>query len=191
MVTVHAGGGMGYAATSDLSLSGLRRAAERAHDWAKLSARRSVIDFAQLIVEPPHGEYSSVERQPWSSVPLSEKIDLLRGECARLKTDDRIVDWETSLWHTAVDTLYLTADGGQVEQRFRYLVPMLSATANAGAETRHVLLAGEVLPPGAAWDPRTSASIPRPPYSPGGRTIAGGAQFALRVRWTCYWRQIR
>ena len=77
-----------------------------------------------------------MEHQPWPSVPLSEKIDLLRGECARLKTDDRIVDWETSLWHTAVDTLYLTADGGHVEQRFRYLVPMLSATANAGAETQ-------------------------------------------------------
>jgi predicted Zn-dependent protease len=136
MLTVYADGGMGYAATSDLSLSGLRRAAEQAHDWARLSARQSVVDFAQLIVAPPRGEYSSVERQPWPSVPLSEKIDLLRGECARLKTDDRIVDWETSLWHTAVDTLYLTADGGHVEQRFRYLVPMLSATANAGAETQ-------------------------------------------------------
>src|SRR5262245_21176081 len=61
MVTVYAGGGMGYAATSDLSLSGLRRAAAQAHDWARLSARQSVVDFAQLIVEPPHGEYRSVE----------------------------------------------------------------------------------------------------------------------------------
>jgi predicted Zn-dependent protease len=136
MLTVYAGSGMGYAATSDLSLSGLRGAAAQAHDWARLSARQSVVDVAQLIVEPPHGEYHSVEHQPWPSMPLSEKIDLLRGECARLKTDDRIVDWETSLWHTAVDTLYLTADGGQVEQHFRYLVPMLSATANAGAETQ-------------------------------------------------------
>jgi predicted Zn-dependent protease len=69
-------------------------------------------------------------------VPLSEKIDLLRGECARLKTEERIVDWEAALWYTAMDSLYLTVDGGQVEQRFRYLVPMLSATANAGAETQ-------------------------------------------------------
>ncbi len=136
MLTVYAGGGMGYSATSDLSLSGLRRAAEQAHDWARLSARRSVVDFSQLIVAPPQGEYASVELQPWHSVPLSEKLDLLRGECARLKTDDRIVDWDASLWYTETDTLYLTADGGHVEQRFRYLVPMLSATANAGAETQ-------------------------------------------------------
>ena len=136
MLTIYDGGGMGYAATSDLSLSGLRRAAEQAHDWARLSARQSVVDGSQLIAAPPHGTYSSMERQPWQSVPLSEKIDLLRGECARLKIDERIVDWEAALWYTAVDTLFLTADGGQVEQRFRYLVPMLSATANAGAETQ-------------------------------------------------------
>jgi predicted Zn-dependent protease len=136
MITVYDGGGMGYSATSDLSLGGLRRAAEQARDWAQLCARHSIIDFSQLIVAPPHGEYNSVELQPWHSVPLSEKIDLLQDECARLKTDDRIVDWEAALWYTAVDTVYLTADGGQVEQRFRFLVPMLSATANAGAETQ-------------------------------------------------------
>ena len=48
MVTVYDGGGMGYAATSDLSLSGLRRAAERAHDWARLSAGRSVVDCVTI-----------------------------------------------------------------------------------------------------------------------------------------------
>jgi predicted Zn-dependent protease len=136
MLTVYDDGGMGYAATSDLTLSGLRHAAAQAHDWARLSARRSVVDSSQLMVGPPRGVYSSVEQQPWSSMPLSEKLDLLREECARLKTDDRIVDWEAALWYTAVDSLYLTADGGQVEQRLRYLVPMLNATANAGAETQ-------------------------------------------------------
>ncbi|HEX2277068.1 MAG TPA: TldD/PmbA family protein [Candidatus Tectomicrobia bacterium] len=136
MLTVYDGGGMGYGATSDLSLSGLRRAAEQARDWARLSARHSVVDFSRLIVAPPQGEYASVELRPWHSVPLSEKLDLLHGECARLKTDSRIVDWEASLWYSGIDTLFLTADGGRVEQRFRYLVPMLSATANAGAETQ-------------------------------------------------------
>jgi predicted Zn-dependent protease len=136
MLTVYDGGGMGYGATSDLSPSGLRRAAEQAHDWARLSARHSVVDFSQFIVAPPYGEYASVELQPWHSVPLSEKVDLLRSECARLKTDGRIVDWEASLWYSEIDMLYLTADGGRVEQRLRYLVPMLSATANAGAETQ-------------------------------------------------------
>jgi len=53
MLTVYAGDGMGYAATSDLSLSGLRRAAGQAHDWARQSAGRSVVDCARIRPTPP------------------------------------------------------------------------------------------------------------------------------------------
>jgi predicted Zn-dependent protease len=136
MITVCDRGGMGYAGTSDVSPGGLCRAAERALAWAQQSARCSVVDFSKIVFAPPHGEYASPEQIPWSAVPLSEKLDLLRTEAARLKTDDRIVDWKASLWYTETDTLYLTADGGRVRQLFRYIVPMLSATANAGAETQ-------------------------------------------------------
>ena len=136
MLTVLSGGGMGYAATSDLSVSGLQRAAEQAHDWALQSAGRSVVDFAKLPQEPPSGAYASREDIPWRSVPLGDKIDLLQTECARLKIDDRIVDWNAALWFTDVESLYLTSEGGQVQQRFAYLIPMMSATANAGSETQ-------------------------------------------------------
>ena len=136
MLTVYDGSGMGYAATSDVTLSGLRRAAEQAQAWARQTAGRSVVDFSHMRAEPPHGEYRSTDAVPWHTVPLTDKIDLLRRECARLKTDDRIVDWEALLWYTEVDALYLTTDGGRVRQQFRYIVPMLSATANAGAETQ-------------------------------------------------------
>jgi predicted Zn-dependent protease len=136
MLTVYAGDGMGYAATSDLSLQGLRRAVVQAHDWAQQSARRSVVDFAKIRTAPPIGEYATRPLIPWRGTPLPEKIDLVRAECVRLKTDDRIVDWEASLWYTETDTLYLTTDGGRVYQHFVYLVPMLSATANAGSETQ-------------------------------------------------------
>jgi predicted Zn-dependent protease len=136
MLTVFASGGMGYAATSDLTLSGLRRAAEQAHTWAQQSAGRSVVDFSKMPLAPPRGEYASVAQIPWRSVSLADKIDLLQTECARLKIDDRIVDWDASLWYTEIDTLYLTTDGGHVRQRFHYIVPMLSVTANAGAETQ-------------------------------------------------------
>ncbi len=136
MITVFDGGGMGYAATSDLTASGLRHAAEQAHTWARQSAGRSVVDFAKILPPPPHGEYTSVVTIPWNAAPLSEKIDLLQTECARLKSEARIVDWSASLSHTEMETLYLTADGGQVRQYFHYITPMMSATANEGAETR-------------------------------------------------------
>jgi predicted Zn-dependent protease len=142
MVTVVDKGGMGYAGTSDLTAAGLRRAAEHAAAWAHSSAGRSVVNFSTVPFPRPAGEYASPVQKAWNTMPLAEKIDMLRAENVRLKTDDRIVDWDASLWYTESDTVFVTADGGRVDQRFRYLVPMLSATANAGTETQSRTFAG-------------------------------------------------
>src|SRR6185503_13406753 len=48
MITVVDTGGMGYAATSDLTASGLRRAIDHAWAWARASAGRSVINFSTV-----------------------------------------------------------------------------------------------------------------------------------------------
>ena len=56
MLTVVDGGGMGYAGTSDLSLSGLRQAAGRARDWARQTAGCSVVDFSKYAAaDRSHG----------------------------------------------------------------------------------------------------------------------------------------
>lgn len=136
MLTVWNKGGMGYAATSDLSYSGIRQALDEASNWARETAARGLVDFSKIVMEPPVGEYAAEEREPWQSVSLADKIDMLRHESGRLKIDPRIVDWDASLWHTDVDTLYLTASGGRVRQSFRTLVPSLSATANDGPDTQ-------------------------------------------------------
>ncbi len=75
-------------------------------------------------------------KTPWDSVPLGEKIDLLREECPRLKTDDRIVDWQSGIMNIETETLYLTPDGEKGSQRIVQIVPILTATANAGTETQ-------------------------------------------------------
>ena len=136
MLTVWDKGGMGYAATSDLSYSGIRQAIDEACTWAHASAAHSLVDFSTIFTEPPKGEYAVQEAEPWQGVSLADKIDLLRHESGRLRIDPRIVDWDVSLWHTDVDALYLTADGGRVQQSFHSLVPSLSATANDGPETQ-------------------------------------------------------
>ena len=136
MFTVWNKGGMGYAATSDLSAGGIRQAIDEACNWAHESAAHSLVDFSKIVMEQPAGEYAVQETEPWQNVSLADKIDLLRHEAARLKIDPRIVDWDASLWHTDVDALYLTAAGGRVQQSFHTLVPSLSATANDGPETQ-------------------------------------------------------
>jgi predicted Zn-dependent protease len=136
MITVVDGGGIGYAGTSDVSRAGLRAAFEEARHWAQRTKQRSVIDFSGVPRANCRGEYASQVRKPWSSMPLKEKIDVLRHECERLEADPRIVDWESGLWHTQQDTLLLTTEGGRIEQHFQFLLPTLSATANQGAETQ-------------------------------------------------------
>lgn len=136
MVTVVHRGGLGYAGTSDVTEAGLRRAVECAAAWARRTARRSLVDFSQVAFPHPQGDYETPVVAAWDSLPLSDKLNLLRTESARLKSDDRIVDWAASLWHTRTDTHYVTNGGGDARQRIACTVPMLSATANAGTETQ-------------------------------------------------------
>ncbi|MCC7142949.1 MAG: TldD/PmbA family protein [Candidatus Eisenbacteria bacterium] len=145
MITVVEGSGMGYAGTSDLSEDGLRRAADQAHQWARRTAGRTVVDFAKVPMPRPEGEYRSPVRTPWESISLAEKIEILRAESASIAVDPRIVDWEASLSQVELETLFLTADGGRAVQRFSYLIPYMSATANQGAETQTRSLGGRGL----------------------------------------------
>ena len=136
MVTVWHAGGIGYAATSDLTAGGLRRAADQACDWARRTAGRHLLGDLGWRPSVRNGEYASPVETAWASQRLPEKVDLLRHEAERLHPDSRIVDWEAVLWRTGLDTLLITSDGGRVRQRFEFLVPMLTATANVGADTQ-------------------------------------------------------
>jgi predicted Zn-dependent protease len=142
MVTVADGGGLGYAATSDLTSSGIRRAFGEARDWARRTAGRFVVDPARIVRPPASGEYETRVAIPWSSVPLADKVDRLRHECGRLKRDDRIQDWEAGLWFADRRTTIVGLHGERSEQRFSFLMPTLSASANQGAETQTRTLGG-------------------------------------------------
>ena len=142
MITVADDGGMGYAATSDLTASGLARAIDQAREWARRTKGRVVADPSRILRAPETGEYETLVTIPWHSVPLAEKVDRLRAECERLKRDDRIQDWEAGLWFAEKQTTILGAGGERSQQRFRYLMPTLTASANEGAETQTRTLGG-------------------------------------------------
>jgi predicted Zn-dependent protease len=136
MITVIDKGGMGYAATSDLSEAGLRRAFGQATEWAHRTAGKMVLDVAKLPRVTARHDYESPVRRPWEGSTLPQKVELLRAECARLKVDPRIVDWEVSLGAVDVETLLLTSDGGRLRQRLRALIPSMQATAAEGVEAQ-------------------------------------------------------
>ncbi len=142
MVTVIDGGGLGYAATADLSPSGIAAAVARATDWARASAARSIVDYSSIDLGHPTGTYRTPVVEEPASVGLRERIDLVRAQADRLKTDDRIVDWYATLWTVDVDSLYLTNDGGRVEQRLLHLAPGLAVVATDGSDTQQRTLGG-------------------------------------------------
>jgi predicted Zn-dependent protease len=136
MITVFDDGGMGYAATSDLSPAGLKRAIAQARNWARTTVDRHLVQLAHLERKPRVGEYLTPVRQPWSALSLADKLDLLRCECAKLKVTETIVEWQASLGYSQIDTLYLTTEGSRLYQHCEALLPSLEATAHRFGETQ-------------------------------------------------------
>jgi predicted Zn-dependent protease len=127
MVTVVNGDGVGYAATSDLSDSGLAQAIARAKHWAALSRTRSVLKSA-ITMPTPSGTYSSPLAKPMT-LSKAERIELILGESRQCRVSDKIADWAASLWTTDVRQLLVTADGDSCVQKLHFAVPGLHVTA--------------------------------------------------------------
>jgi predicted Zn-dependent protease len=136
MITVLDGGGCGYAATSDLSSTGLARAADRALTWAQRSAGRSVVDFRKVSLPRPAGDWEAPVQRPWDSLSLKDKVALVQEQVDRLKIDPRVVDWEGSLWYRRVESRYLTAGGASCTQVQHLVAPGLSVTASEGGDVQ-------------------------------------------------------
>ncbi len=137
MVTLVRGGGVGYAATSDLSAAGLAAAAGRAGAWADAHARLGLFDARLYPRSAARLEYQGPVVTPWGSLGVTDKLDLLQGVCDALEIDERIVDWSAWLGHWRVEQLLVSSDGAHVAQAWEYTEPGLTAVANAGSQTQH------------------------------------------------------
>ena len=128
MVTVARGDGVGYAATSDLSEAGLKAAADRAVQWARASRGRSVFEGAPLRLATTEKFHSNGgSGLDWTP---AERIDLLRRESAGCRIDDRIVDWQASLWTVRSRQLLAAAGGEDVFQEHEFAIPALHVAAS-------------------------------------------------------------
>ena len=140
MFTVIHQGGYGYAATSDLSASGMQTAIGHACEWAKMSAGKSVTDFSAIPQSEAQGRYVGPSSTTWSR---SEMIALLMQESQACQIDSRIVDWSASMTRITSDQWFLSSAGADIQQHFSYLIPNLRVTANQGSETQTRTLGGQ------------------------------------------------
>jgi len=135
MVTVIHRGGYGYAATTDCSDAGLRGALRRAAEWAEVSRSRTVFDYRKVAMPAQVGGYSAPRA---GEAPTARRVllDRLMNESRACRVDERIVDWHVGVHRSDCRQMYLTADGGEIRQQYRYVTPSLAVTAYAEGESQ-------------------------------------------------------
>ncbi len=134
-ITVCDRGGIGYAATSDLSIAGMKLALDRAINWAHDSADLSLIPGDYIARPQIRVKSASSIALPWTSTPLTDKLEMLQKVNQRLNSDDRIIDWWASLYYGHFDSVFVTPDA-EIFQSFATLMPYLGAVANQGTQTQ-------------------------------------------------------
>jgi len=145
MLTVIHQGGLGYAATADLSVAGLQSALDEARAWAQCCAQAPAFSFAA----PSDGSEEASGQAQWaaphydSALPsAAEFYELLRAEDGAAGRDSRIVDRSASISIAQATRYRLTSAGGEQIQHHRWITPSLAATAHIDGVTQTRTLAG-------------------------------------------------
>ncbi len=154
MVTVEAAGGIGYAATSDVSAAGLKAAGREALAWAGRTAGRMVAAAGkrQTSAAPVVFDREDRPRLGWDALSRSAKIDRLKASAAALKRGDAIVDWYAGVSFTDEDVVLATSHGDFIRQRRGLVIPGLAASASDGGETQTRTFARGGLMRQGGWD---------------------------------------
>lgn len=142
MLSVRVNGVEGYAATADLSQSGLQRALEQAEALARQIRPHSLLYLSgQPAPSQRHDHLSPNLDQPLP--PLAECLQLLAAESASVPKDSRLVDWQASLGITHVEQTYLNSAGAELRHAQRFVFPGLGVTASDGADSQSRTLGRE------------------------------------------------
>ncbi|HEK1683702.1 TPA: TldD/PmbA family protein [Pseudomonas putida] len=135
MLTVRLNGVEAYAATADLSQSGLQRALEHAEALARQITGHHLLDLRDQPV--PSTRHDHVSPNFEQSLPnLADCLELLATESASVPKDERLVDWQASLGITLVEQTYLNSAGAELRNAQRFIFPGLGVTASDGRDSQ-------------------------------------------------------
>lgn len=134
-LTLQVGEGRGYAATGDLTASGLQAAAQRALDWAEQANHAALFDASLTPFATAVGSWTSPRETLPADVPFGERIAYLKDAAAPFDRLAAIVDWTMELWSAHTTSRLITSNGGDVLQDQSMIVPFGFAFANDGADT--------------------------------------------------------
>ncbi|CAK9891631.1 MULTISPECIES: TldD/PmbA family protein [Pseudomonas] len=135
MLTVRLNGVETYAATADLSQSGLQRALEQAETLARQITGRALLDLREQPLATGRADYCSPNlEQAFPS--LADCYALLAQESASVPNDSRLVNWQASLGVSNIEQIYLNTAGAELRQAQRFIYPGFSTTAFDGQDSQ-------------------------------------------------------
>ena len=154
MVIIFDKGGLGYAASADVSSEGVKRALAEARKWCDFSRQFPLLAAGanQQVFAHPRGEFNSPVNTAYSEVPLREKCQLVLKVNENLKVSDAIVNWEASVMEHTTERLYLTSDGGEVFQKFDRILPMARASAEKDGDVQSRSFGGHAFVRQMGWE---------------------------------------
>ncbi|MEX0950705.1 MAG: TldD/PmbA family protein, partial [Gammaproteobacteria bacterium] len=134
-ISCNENGSLAYAATSDLTDTGLRLAYARARQLARQLQARQLFPCPAGIGPHQHGHYETTVKQPWASREFRDLSDWLQRLNTSLHQHQAIVDWSAALTWRHTDMLLIGPDA-TVKQAFDFISPHLSASACRHNETQ-------------------------------------------------------
>lgn len=129
-------GGMGYAATSDLSLPGLQAACEQARAWARASRAHQLLSVEDVPSLEAHAYYRTPVSKAWSELADDARIELLTQASRALHIDEAVVDWQAMLARRHSHQLLSNHEGARIEQRFDFIHSGLFVAAHRDGQTQ-------------------------------------------------------
>jgi TldD protein len=196
-VRVRAGGGWGFAATRDVSRTGLEAALQRAIRLAE--AQPGGAERPRTDEPPARGSWTGPCGVDPFSLSLEEKLGLLAAAEAALRGDDRLVRTDAVATASRIVTAFASTEGAAIEQEVTECGAGVSAAAvgDSGLQVRTSPSAHGGLARQAGWEhvlaldlmgaaPRVASEavelLTAPPCPSGPATLVLGAeQLALQI----------
>jgi predicted Zn-dependent protease len=144
MVEAMIDGCLAYAGSSDLSKSGIHKAALRAAQLARLGAAGNIFNFSEKHRPKAQGNFAGVFSESFDSQSLAEFTDQLIAACRHLQVSSRIVNACAEAQLVEAWNHYVSSNGTDIHQQWLLVSQNYSATAQDGTETQQRSMSGPV-----------------------------------------------
>ncbi|MFS4459577.1 TldD/PmbA family protein [Bdellovibrio sp. HCB2-146] len=136
MIEVLVNGHFGYAGTSDLSPSGIKRALTKAVTMAKVASPYKVHEFSLEQRPATKGSYQSPAVRPLDSASAKEIADIFIDATRAMKVSDKIISRSANTMITETEFETLSSHGTEIQQKFSIVSTDFSATGMQNGDTQ-------------------------------------------------------